>query len=248
MKKVDVHTHYGEMPCMGEMNSLEGLRTILRDWDIKACLCSSARAVFHDMTSGNEELAKALDQTTEIFGYIYVDPRTVELSIQQIERFSKHGKFLGIKSRPDYHGQTISSPASREILHCARQHQLPLLLHTYGPGTARSAVESAESFSLPIILGHMGGPTWQETIDIAVEAENIYVEPCCTCKDVGKLDYAIRKLGKERVLFGTDLTLLHPAWSIGVVEGSSADEQTKEFIYWRNAVRIFPQVESLLQE
>jgi len=246
--KVDVHTHYGEMPCVGERNSLAEFRAMLREWNIKACLCSSARAVFHDMEAGNRELAEMMPDAPEVFGYVYFDPRMPAAAIREIERYAANPRFVGVKSRPDYHGQLLNSRACREILQCAKGHGFGLLLHTWGAAMAHAVAEVADEFGLPIILGHMGGGNWREVVDAALPHRNVVVEPCCTIKEPGKVDYALSRLGRERVLFGSDLTLIHPGWTIGQIESSRADEETKEFIYWRNAVRLFPKVAPLLQQ
>ena len=52
------------------------------------------------------------------------------------------------------------------------------------------------------------------------ERPNLYLEPCSGLSPWGKLEKTIAAVGAERVLYGSDLTLLDPGYTIGLVTGA----------------------------
>jgi predicted TIM-barrel fold metal-dependent hydrolase len=50
---------------------------------------------------------------------------------------------------------------------------------------------------------------------------------------------AIRTAGLEKILFGSDLDLLTPAFALGMYEGAELSDTEKQAIYHDNAARLF---------
>lgn len=73
---------------------------------------------------------------------------------------------------------------------------------------------------------------------IRILCSNIYVEPCSSYADRDKLRLSIDIVGLERVLFGSDFSLINPAFVIGMIEGSNLTEKEKNAIYFENAVKL----------
>jgi predicted TIM-barrel fold metal-dependent hydrolase len=92
---------------------------------------------------------------------------------------------------------------------------------------------------LPIIMAHMGGDLWWEGIAAARESPNLYVDPCGTCADADKIGVAVRELGAERMLFGSDYTLFDPAYTLGMIEDADLSAEQRALILYGNAQRLF---------
>jgi predicted TIM-barrel fold metal-dependent hydrolase len=60
-----------------------------------------------------------------------------------------------------------------------------------------------------------------------------------TLFEKGKLEEAVDKAGAEKIMFGSDLTLLNPAHTIGMVMDAEISENDKEKIFYLNAKRVF---------
>ena len=54
----------------------------------------------------------------------------------------------------------------------------------------------------------------------------------------GVLEYAHRKLGREKILFGTDFPGYEPGAFVGIVESANIPEDSKEYIFHKNAERL----------
>jgi len=75
-------------------------------------------------------------------------------------------------------------------------------------------------------------------LDIVKPYPNIYVEPCSSYADRDKVRMSIDTVGLDRVLFGTDFTLINPVFVIGMVESSGLTEEEKSHIYYKNSIKL----------
>ena len=238
MKKIDIHGHLGHW-YSPEKDHLAALVAALRKWNIERSILSSTRSLLVDMETGNREVESAVEAHEELLGYVYVDPTRPEAATAEIERYANHPGFVGIKSRPDYHGVRVESPAFREILAAAAEYRLPALIHYWGVAPPTAHIAMAEEFDLPIILAHAGGDLWKQCIDAVRECSNIYLDFCSSIADAGKIEYGIATVGAERVLYGTDVMLIHPAWTMGMYLDAEISEEARRLIFRENALRLF---------
>ncbi len=240
INRVDVHAHLGNWPYGPTDHSLSALLRCISDAGIDLCWLSSVRAITTDLVEGNAELFRTIEPYEQLAGQVTINPRYVKESIREIRRYLGSGKFVGLKTHPFYHGEPCDSPGHREIFaaYLELSHK-PILVHTFSLEEARSVIRVARDFpGLPFIMGHMAGPDWKDAVDEAAEVENIYFEPASSLALFDKIGYAVRHAGPDRFLFGTDLTLLNPWFSIGMVESAEIDDDTRRKVYRDNALRL----------
>lgn len=135
-----------------------------------------------------------------------------------------------------------------------RDMGLPVIGHA-GPDKGGKGFAEPRAFGevlrafpdLPIVLAHMGGATWRQTLEIAEGYPNAYFD-CCeiiewTHSEKGPDDEALARLiqdvGPERVMMGSDYPwydLDHTVERVLALPLLSAEE--KEGILGANAVRI----------
>ena len=69
-----------------------------------------------------------------------------------------------------------------------------------------------------LIFGHCGGAQgWIETLDLVKEYDNAWVDVCMSFNGYSHLEEAVKRLGCERVLFGTDTSFIDPAPGLGKI-------------------------------
>jgi len=242
MKKIDVHTHFGPWNSIpGRRWDAASLVALMQQAEVEKAVVSSVRAVLTDLVPGNDETQAAIDQHEMLYGYIYVDPHRVSDSMAEIEKRRAHPKFLGIKSRDEYHGHRYNDAAYREIFAAARPHRLPALLHCFSFSAIQCALELAADYDAPVILTHMAGFEWRRCEGLLGQElpPNVCFDPVSSASEPGKYELALALLGEDHLVFGTDCTLLHPGLSIGAVESSELSEEVKRKLYWDNPKRIF---------
>jgi hypothetical protein len=242
MRKFDVHTHFGPWNSIPiAASSADDLVRLLRLVETEKAMVSSVRALLDDMVEGNRVTQKAIERHEMLYGYIYVDPHRVAESVREVEALAGHPKFIGVKSRDDYHGRPYNHSTYREIFSAIKARRLPALLHTFSVESMRAAMELAAEYEAPMILTHMAGPDWRgcETLLGTEIPGNVYLDPVASTAEPGRYELAMRLVGEDRVMFGTDCTLLHPGLSVGAIESSELSEDVKRKVYWDNAQRVF---------
>ncbi len=88
-----------------------------------------------------------------------------------------------------------------------------------------------------IIMAHMTGIGRRGVQDVE-ELPNVYVDTSGGWYDSEMVEYAVRHMGAERVLFGSDYPGRDYAPQIGRVLGTNLSEKDKEKVLWRNAVSV----------
>jgi len=242
MAIVDIHTHWGKWGYPNPEHSAAEMVATLRARGIGRAVASAGPAIVYDFREGNRAMADAIAPYPEILGYVVVNANYVEDSLAELKRYADNRKFVGAKMHPLYSRQKVSSPNSQRVVRAISELGWPLLVHTFS-----SAVESPWNLlpvakanpGMKIIMGHMGGDTWCEGIQVAKECPNLYLEPCTTWADADKIRIAVDEIGAERLLFGSDYSLFDPAHSLGMIEDADLSAEERELILHVNAERLF---------
>jgi len=237
---VDVHCHFGKWPFPILSSGAEGILEIMGRFGITCAVLSSSLAIVYDFRAGNRRLQEAIACHPELSGYVPVNPNFLEESRQELESYFALPNFVGAKIHPVYSRQSIGSPAMAALFEVIASYRRPLLIHTWGEGEVRSLYELARKHpGLPILMGHMGGDSWQEAIEVARKAPNIYVEFCCSYPQRPKVEKAVERVGPDRVLFGSDLDLINPGFILGMVRDARLSDEEKEKLLHENAEALF---------
>ncbi|MBI3920512.1 MAG: amidohydrolase family protein [Armatimonadetes bacterium] len=240
MPVIDVHAHWGVFPFATRMASVADINGILERFDIEKCLLSSAEAIVHDFVKGNQLLAEAIAGQPRLLGYVTINPNYIEASLEELKKYLYKENFVGVKFHTEYTGVAINAPETNECFNACRRYDKPILIHCFGSQQVEQLLAVVEEFqSLNFIMGHMGGNAWKDGVEQAAEHFNLFLEPCATLADRDKIHYAIDKMGDRRVLFGSDLTLINPAFVAGMVRDANISVQQKERMFYKNAKELF---------
>jgi predicted TIM-barrel fold metal-dependent hydrolase len=241
---VDAHTHLGKWPFPVYEVSPEEMVATMRRQDIGRAIVSSALAITHDLNAGNRALAGEVARHPELFGYVAVAINDLEQSRQQLDEYLRNPKFVGVKVEvhPIYCLQKLSSYDGQALMRVVAEYGKPVLVHTHTSPLESpwNVVPIARAHPhVPIIMAHMGGDAWWEGIAAAREAANLYIDPCGTCIDSDKVGVAVRELGAEKIVFGSDYALFEPAYTLGMLEDADLSAEQRELIMHGNAERLF---------
>lgn len=246
MKVIDVHAHYGEwfFPIM--MTERSRILRLMDAYGIEIAVFSSSLAIVYDMEEGNADLNEFLGGSPRFYGYVVLNPNYVDLSVQEIERYLRSPKFVGVKIHPDYAKNSVSCPESLGLLEKASKLKKVALLHTWGEEQVRATSTVADTFpDLTVIMGHMGGDGregagWKAGIEAAKGRQNLYLEVCGSTLHRDRIREAVESVGDDRILYGSDMTLLNPAITVGMIEEADVSEHARERMFYQNAKRVFP--------
>jgi len=244
---VDVHAHWGSWHFPSRCHGREDLYRILDAAGIEKVVLSSTLALQLDLRRGNAELAQLVERDGErrLFAAVVVNPRQREQSLADLRRFARHERFLAVKYHPHYSRTPTSAPETMELVAAAREEGFnAFMLHTYGAAEARDNLEILRRHPQAVLfLFHMGGPEPEAAAEAARPYPNALLEPSSTPASRGKIARALEAVGAERVVFGTDLTLLSPFHTLGMVLEENLEEAVLRKVLRDNALRLLPGLE-----
>jgi len=238
---IDVHAHYGGWvglpnPC----TSIEDLLATCRRFSIEHCCLSSTSGIGYDPAEGNERVREAIAGHPELHGYVVIHPGYPEQSLAQMRELLALPNWVGAKLHPKHCGYQADAPEARPLLEYMLDLGKPILVHTWFDEMCFAMGHAADMFpELTFIMGHMGGDDWATALRVAADRPNLYLELCSGLSPWGKLEKTVSIVGAERVLFGSDLTLLDPGYTLGLVTGAEIGERDKRMILYENAKRLF---------
>jgi uncharacterized protein len=251
---IDVHVHYGYLFFPIKLFGVPDLIKKMDVFGLDISIISNLRGIFHDFRDCNRELYEAISGYPDrLKGYIVVNPNYPEESLRQIEEYSKIKQFIGVKLHASWHNQPIDNKKFDVIFEKCEELDLPVLVHSYVADDSADQVSCPERIANvamrhknPIIIAHMGGNS-KRTARAVKDIGNVYIDISSGREratqlyvwKLGRVDDAVRELGAERVLFGSDFPLLDPSICMGMMEDSKISGREKELVMYKNAKRIF---------
>jgi predicted TIM-barrel fold metal-dependent hydrolase len=240
----DVHCHF-HMLASWPVPQIEERRLLpaLGRFGVARCVASSLLAITSDLASdvasGNALTAAACSEDGQL-GYLVADPNDLELTAAQLALLGSSPGIVGVKVHCQYARQPTDSSAMRQLFRLLAAHGRPVKIHNDGDGWAEALLAIArEHPQLPIIVAH-GGPGYPtlDAAELAVATENVYIELPSSFGDLEVMRGAVARAGSRRLLFGSDATLLNPAFILaGYVDaGVHVDN---EDVFWNNARGLF---------
>ena len=241
MPIIDIHSHYGKWPFPMKEWGVEYSLDLMRKRGISKTVMSSSYAIVYDFIEGNRQMAEAIEGHPELLGYVTVNPNYYEASCRELEGYYSKPNFVGAKIHPAYCRKAINAPQTRALVRRIADYGKPMLIHTYGQGTPSQILDLAKDCpDLPIIMGHGGADAWREAAEVVKQSDNVYMEFCSSVIESDKIRRSIDIAGgADRILFGSDLDLIHPGMVAGCYEEACLSQDEKEKILYRNASRIF---------
>ncbi len=241
MKIIDLHTHLGKWFIPIEKVSVDDFLRIMEKNGIEISVLSSSRAVVYDFRAGNRELAQAIRPRQGLLGYVFVNPNYLKESFAEMDKYLSEEKFVGLGELYDgsYIGnQALNCDGHRRILERLLEKfpQRLVLFHCWAKNGISRLLEIAREFpDINFIAGHMGNPDWETAAEEFRKVENVYLEICSSSPIRGKIETVAEKIGAERVVFGSDSSLINPAFIIGMIVDSEINQKDKEKIFYLNA-------------
>lgn len=161
--------------------------------------------------------------------------------VREAERCIRDLDFVALKYHTAGHAVTPTAPLGRLPFEVAHELRVPLMIHTgYQIPYALPSLVGArarEFPDLPLVLCHAGmAPFAQEALDLALTRSNVYLET--SWLPVYALRHAIRTLGAERILFGSDI-ILNIAVELAKFRALELTESDAERCLGDNARRLF---------
>lgn len=258
LSAVDVHAHFGAW-------TNEGQHPVIREFlssgpDVVARRAAQARTQLtavsavlslcprdpDDVLDGNEQTRNAIRQHTGLLGWAVVDPR-YSRTFEQADELLRQPRFVGIKIHPYQHDYDITE-YGRAVFEFAAEHDAVVLSHT---GDERSWPErfvplADEYPQVKLILAHLGNgghaagdPTLQVKALESCRHGNLFTDTSSARSLLpGLIEWAVSRVGAERVLYGTDSPLYFAPSQRTRIDQADLSAAQKQRILRDNAVEL----------
>ncbi len=171
-----------------------------------------------------------------------------ESALSELERCVNE---LGMRGLKQSYNVDASDPALLPLIRKAAELKIPILFHTFCGQYCRperrarchnetDVTQLAElALKVPdaiIIMAHYNLGDWEYGIKTVKYIKNVY--PCTSGSgmDSGQIEMAVKEVGIERIIFGTDSSL----WNgLGKIRGAKISDSEKELILGKNLERLF---------
>ena len=253
MKIWDLHCHLpsSRVPGDGLGEQMDNALEIAHRVDIDR-LCVFLRTD-DDGGPSHQEIREALERRRgRIFGFVWADLEQTQQAIDKLDRWIDDGPMVGLKLGG---GSGIADkPAYAPVFERAVELQAVIFQHTWiklggdppHPGGGNFSKESMPHHLVevasrypdyPFICGHTGGD-WELGIRTIRDHENIYAGIGGGFPTTGYVEMAVRELGAERVLYGSDITGRSFGTQVAKVLGARLPDEEKQLICHDNLHRL----------
>jgi len=197
-----------------------------------------------ELRKENDDVLRAIAHAPQrILGMVYVNPKHTQASLDEMDRCVRHGPMVGIKL---WIAMECRRPELDPIVRRAVELKIPLLQHAYDrvmgnmPGESSCADVAALAARHPdasFICSHTGND-WERGIRMIRAVKNVWAEVCGSDPTAGFVEMAVRELGAERVIYGSDAGGRSFASQMAKVTSAELPEAARRLILGGNLRRL----------
>lgn len=162
-----------------------------------------------------------MNEFPDVFwGFYCVNPNRGLKVCEEFENAVKYRGFSGLKLAPIVHKFSYHSETVINLAKICEDMNLPMYIHsTHLPESNTLSVKelALKCPKTKIILGHMGcGNSDMEAVEAAISCRNLFLETSCSSTLIVK--EAIKILGDERVIFGSEYPMDDPQYALTKIQ------------------------------
>jgi len=247
MRAIDIHVHHrwtklDERPDY----ALERIRSLARQSGIDKVLLLTmgARTTPEELRERNDCTLRLMEWDPDFFlGAMYLCPEHGARVIREEARRCVEAGMVAIKQGLS---ERASDPAVDPIAEVAAELDIPIVFHAWykvvevfeHESTGADIAELARRHpDTRIVMAHLTGVGRRGVQDVE-DLPNVWIDTCGGWYDSEMVEYAVRHLGADRVVYGSDYPGRDYAPQVGRIEGANLPAEVKEKILWRNAAAV----------
>ena len=197
-----------------------------------------------EMRLENDAILRAIGSFPErALGLVYLNPRHTQASLDELNRCVRDGPMVGVKL---WVAQRCNAPALDPLVERAAELKAFVYQHTWfnltgnlpGESTPTDLADLASRHpQAALICGHTGGD-WELALPTIRPHRNISTDLAGSDPTAGFTEMAVRELGAERVLYGSDVPGRSFASQLAKVVGADMPDSARELILSGNLKRL----------
>ncbi len=192
----------------------------------------------------NDQVLAALESRHDrVLGFAYLNPAHVDASLEELDRCVRDGPMVGVKL---WVSRRCSDAALDPIVRRAVALDAVIYQHTWLKAGGNLAGEStpedlaalaARHPDARLICGHTGG-NWELGVRSVRASPNVSIGTGGFDPTAGVIEMAVRELGAERVIYGSDIGGRSFASQLGKVLGAEISATDRRLILGGNLRRL----------
>jgi predicted TIM-barrel fold metal-dependent hydrolase len=160
-----------------------------------------------EVAAGNEAAAELYRRDPRMKPMVTVYPRHGSFALEQLDRWMDDG-FCGLKIWVSLADEPCVFPLIERMI----ERDRPTLIHAMHKSVGQLPLESdplhirnlAKRYpEAKLILPHIGG-NFYYTCEVIADCPNVWTDPSGTYCETGMVEHAVKVLGANRILFGSD--------------------------------------------
>ena len=243
--RIDAHVH-----IPGDMKFPETLLDLATHYHVeKLCVSSLGpgwpwNPTVEQITQANDAVRDLMQKHPDrIIGFCYLNPHHTDFAPDEMARRIDGEGFLGVKL---WTACYADDPLVYPIIERAIDLRVVVLQHAWYNRQRDSDTESephhvanlAQRYpEAKLLMAHTGGD-WEKGIRAIRDALTLHTDVCGSDNYTGMVEMAVRELGVNRVVWGTDCPGRSMASQIGKVLGADISDEDKEMVLGGNIERL----------
>ena len=252
-KIIDAHTHLG--PSIQRMVPDHSAKARLEQMDrlgIERAISAERYSMKGQYEAGLAEDAAARELSKgRFFSFCGYVTSSTDAAIASIRAHKNDPQCVGIKIHPAGTKTHADDEAFRPCWEVAREVNKPIMAHTwdvssYNPSQVYAVAGKFEKWlaeypDVNFVFGHSGGRYngIKTAIALGKKYPNAYFDIAGDIWYNGFLETLVEGVGEDRVIFGSDNTMIEPRPVLGIVYGANISNRAKEKILYHNAARVY---------
>ncbi len=248
---IDIHTHFNnsdasppeeELALVQRLTKRYGIEKIIALFNLDGATDDPSMENIKRLNSYDLEATRKVPEL--VIGFCYLNPSHPEsFLLEEIERCVPKGGMKGIKL---WISVLATDKRLDPIMKRAEELNVPVLHHAWYKMTTQGRFEStpaqiadlARRFpKVDIVMAHLTGGGARGVLDI-VDSPNVLVDTSGGQPESEWVEYAVKRLGAERVIYGSDWPIRDFGVQVGRVKAARLSDAERDLIFRGNALRI----------
>ena len=243
---IDFHAHLGPYFNMHiPWKTAERMVAMMDMCGIDKTVISPTPGLCSDLVYGNDQMLKAIrNHRGRLYGACAVNGNIPELSLDELDRcFGQERDVVLIKMHPFLATCRMDDRTMKPIYRFASERGLFIIVHTWIDQDAYGNLDIFSSVAndypgIRWLMGHSGGPmASRRAVEIATMLPNVFLDLTVSMIPGRQIEFFVKEIGSERVMFGTDNPFIDPRPQIGRLCLADIEQKDRINIAGANARR-----------
>jgi len=245
----DLHCHLSGVPGAAPEERLEKLLSFADRMGIARLVMSMGMELAEDaspenMRRQNDDVLRAIRRfPARAFGLVYLNPKHTQACLDELNRCVRDGPMVGVKL---WVALRCNARELDPIIERAAELKAIVFQHTWlkingnfpGESTPMDFVELALRHpQAALICGHTGGD-WEQALRMIRPLQHVCADLAGSDPTAGFTEMAVRELGPERVLYGSDVPGRSFSSQVAKVLGAEIPDAARKLILAGNLMRL----------